>query len=179
MTSFTEEEQKLSELFWAFKLTNCPRKSIDMKLIIIKIRANQSKVESLEKKIPERFYWKMCALNTWFYPFVVVVVVQVGVPSSAILRLRRMSSEGKRDAGMCRDLRKRRNKLQKVIASQRNKNSFFKNGPITASFCLFTLFSRYNFNNTNWKKLDGVLGIRTRGCRMVGADETTELWRPP
>ena len=29
------------------------------------------------------------------------------------------------------------------------------------------------------KSMDGVLGIRTRGRRMVGADETTELWRPP
>ena len=29
------------------------------------------------------------------------------------------------------------------------------------------------------KSVDGVLGIRTRGCRMVGADQTTELWRPP
>ena len=29
------------------------------------------------------------------------------------------------------------------------------------------------------KSVDGVLGIRTRGCRMVGADETMELWRPP
>ena len=29
------------------------------------------------------------------------------------------------------------------------------------------------------KSIDGVLGIRTQGCRMVGADETTELWRPP
>ena len=28
------------------------------------------------------------------------------------------------------------------------------------------------------KSIDGVLGIRTRGCRMVGADKTTELWRP-
>ena len=28
------------------------------------------------------------------------------------------------------------------------------------------------------KCVDGVLGIQTRGCRMVGADETTELWRP-
>ena len=31
--------------------------------------------------------------------------------------------------------------------------SFLKNGPVPASFCLFSLFSRYNFNNTNWKKL--------------------------
>ena len=29
------------------------------------------------------------------------------------------------------------------------------------------------------KSIDGVLGIRTRGHRMVGTDETTELWRPP
>ena len=29
------------------------------------------------------------------------------------------------------------------------------------------------------KSVDGVLGIQTWGCRMVGADETTELWRPP
>ena len=29
------------------------------------------------------------------------------------------------------------------------------------------------------KCLDGVLGIRTLGRRMVGAEETTELWRPP
>ena len=29
------------------------------------------------------------------------------------------------------------------------------------------------------KSVDGVLGIRTGGRRMVGADETTELWRPP
>ena len=29
------------------------------------------------------------------------------------------------------------------------------------------------------KSVHSVLGIRTRGHRMVGADETTELWRPP
>ena len=29
------------------------------------------------------------------------------------------------------------------------------------------------------KSVDGVLGIRTRGRRMVDADETTELWQPP
>ena len=49
---------------------------------------------------------------------------------------------------------------------------FFKKGPIPASFCLFSSFSHHNFNNTNF-------GIRTRGRRMVGADETMELWRPP
>ena len=30
--------------------------------------------------------------------------------------------------------------------------TFLKNGPIPASFCLFSSFSHYNFNNTNWKK---------------------------
>ena len=29
------------------------------------------------------------------------------------------------------------------------------------------------------KSIVGVLGTRTRGRRMVGADETTELWLPP
>ena len=29
------------------------------------------------------------------------------------------------------------------------------------------------------KNKDGVLGIRTRGCCMVGTDETMELWQPP
>ena len=29
------------------------------------------------------------------------------------------------------------------------------------------------------KSVYGVLGIWTRGCMMVGADESTELWRPP
>ena len=29
------------------------------------------------------------------------------------------------------------------------------------------------------KNVDGVLGIRTWGRRMVGVDKTTELWRHP
>ena len=29
------------------------------------------------------------------------------------------------------------------------------------------------------KSVDGVLEIRTRSRKMVGTDETTELWRPP
>ena len=56
---------------------------------------------------------------------------------------------------------------------------FLKNGPIPASF----LFIFRSFLNTISiqieKSIDGVLGIRTRGHRMVGADKTTELWRPP
>ena len=35
--------------------------------------------------------------------------------------------------------------------------------------------------NKKWANpgVDGVLGIQTRGRRMVGADKTAELWRPP
>ena len=57
---------------------------------------------------------------------------------------------------------------------------FLKYGPIPTSFCLFSSFSHsyYNFNNTNWKRVDGVLGIWTRGRRIVGADETKDLWQP-
>ena len=29
-----------------------------------------------------------------------------------------------------------------------------------------------------YKSVDSVLGIRTRDCRMVGTDESTELWWP-
>ena len=29
------------------------------------------------------------------------------------------------------------------------------------------------------KSIDGVLGTRTQGSRMVGTDESTELWRHP
>ena len=56
---------------------------------------------------------------------------------------------------------------------------FFKMGQSRPVFCLFSFFSCCNFNNTNWKSIDGVLGIQTWGCRMVGADETTELWWMP
>ena len=49
------------------------------------------------------------------------------------------------------------------------------------SLPLFRLFSSFSHHKSisNWKRVDGVLGIRTCGHRMVGADETTELWRPP
>ena len=43
-----------------------------------------------------------------------------------------------------------------------------KNGTIPASFCLFSSFSHYNFNNTNGKGIDGVLEILTCGYRMAG-----------
>ena len=48
---------------------------------------------------------------------------------------------------------------------------------------LFFVYFRYFFDTISIiqieKSVDGVLGTRTRGRRMVGADETTELWRPP
>ena len=34
-------------------------------------------------------------------------------------------------------------------------------------------------NTINDKSVDGVLGTRTQGVRMVSGDESTELWRHP
>ena len=44
---------------------------------------------------------------------------------------------------------------------------------------LFVYFRSFLVTISIEKSIDGVLGIRTRGRKMVGADETTELWRPP
>ena len=52
------------------------------------------------------------------------------------------------------------------------------NGPILASFCLFFRSFLITISIQIEKSIDGVLGIRTRGRRMVGTDETTELWWP-
>ena len=83
-----------------------------------------------------------------------------------------------------------------VQSSQKIAPNCFLNGPTTASifvfsikyykfynnglfFVLFRSFShssiKYisNFNIVNRKSVDGVLGIRTRDRRRVGADETT------
>ena len=51
-------------------------------------------------------------------------------------------------------------------------------GQIRPLFCLFSFFShdKYSTITINDKSFDGVLGTRTRGSRMVGADESTELW---
>ena len=46
--------------------------------------------------------------------------------------------------------------------------------PLFVYFCHFPITI-----SITEKSIDGVLGIWTRGRRMVGADETTELWRPP
>ena len=55
---------------------------------------------------------------------------------------------------------------------------FKKNGPIPASFCFYFRSFLVTISIQTEKSIDGVLGIQTRGRRMVGADETTELWRP-
>ena len=72
--------------------------------------------------------------------------------------------------------------LIKMDASRKLKSwtvqmLFLKNGPNQASFCLFLFFShgKYSKNTLNVKSINGVLGTRTRGGRMVGADECTEL----
>ena len=48
--------------------------------------------------------------------------------------------------------------------------------PLFVYFCPFLItISKIQID----KSLDGVLGIGTCGRKMVGAVETTELWRPP
>ena len=56
---------------------------------------------------------------------------------------------------------------------------FFKN--MGQSRPLFVYFRPFHITNHLQieKSVDVVLGIRTRGRRMEGVDETTELWRPP
>ena len=58
---------------------------------------------------------------------------------------------------------------------------FWKNRPDTASFSIFSFFShgKNSTNTINDKCLHDVLGTRTRGNRMVGIDESTELCRHP
>ena len=58
---------------------------------------------------------------------------------------------------------------------------YFFNGLYPPSFCLFSFFShdKYSTNTINDKSVEGVLGAQTQGGRMVGADESTELWRHP
>ena len=45
-------------------------------------------------------------------------------------------------------------------------------------FLFFRYFNKYSTNLTiNDKSVAGMLGTQTRGGRMVGADESTELWQ--
>ena len=64
------------------------------------------------------------------------------------------------------------------VPQQLQSISLFLNGPILASFCFFRSFL-ITISIQIEKSVDGVLGIQTRGRRMVGVDETTELWQPP
>ena len=59
--------------------------------------------------------------------------------------------------------------------------TIFLNGPNPAYFCLFWFFlnDKCSTNTINDKSIEGVLGTRTWGGRMVGADKCTELWRYP
>ena len=59
-----------------------------------------------------------------------------------------------------------------------NSHFFLNMGQYRPLFRLFLSFSHHK-SITNWKSVDGVLGIRTRGRRMEGADKTTELRQPP
>ena len=71
---------------------------------------------------------------------------------------------------------------QAVLNLQQEESSpkarlFFKwanPGLFSVYFCSFLITISIQIE----KSIDGVLGIRTRGRRMVGADKTTELWRP-
>ena len=60
---------------------------------------------------------------------------------------------------------------------------FLKIGQTRPLFCLFSSFSQHNedvVQNLTIKSVDRVLGTRTLGGRMEGADESTELvWRHP
>ena len=57
--------------------------------------------------------------------------------------------------------------------------SFFKMGQSRPLFVYFRHFLDTISIIQIEKSIVGVLGTRTRGRRMVGADETTELWLPP
>ena len=48
-------------------------------------------------------------------------------------------------------------------------------------FVYFHCFShdKYSRNTLNDKSIAGVVGTQTRGGRVVGADESTELWQHP
>ena len=69
-----------------------------------------------------------------------------------------------------------------VTRNDSTNNLFFKLWPILASFpfivVLFSIPILMSITKIEKAYLDGVIGIRARGHRMVGADETRELWRP-
>ena len=58
---------------------------------------------------------------------------------------------------------------------------FFKKRAKTGLSCLFSSYphDKYSTNTIIDERVDGVFGTRTRGDRMVGTDESPELWRHP
>ena len=68
--------------------------------------------------------------------------------------------------------------MSRFIMHKLDSKLFLKIGQNPASFCLFSFFSHdtYCRNIINDKS---VLGIQTQGGRMVGADESTDLWWCP
>ena len=68
---------------------------------------------------------------------------------------------------------------QSQLTSFNQSDSFFlkKMGQSRPLFVYFRYFLETISLIQIEKSVDGVLGNRTRGHRMVGADETTELWR--
>ena len=42
-----------------------------------------------------------------------------------------------------------------------------------------TTIAQFEYATINDKSVEGVIGNRTRGSRMEGADKSTELWRQP
>ena len=69
--------------------------------------------------------------------------------------------------------------VSKLLFGNSNLRICFLNGPIPASFRLFSSFPHDTNQIHIDKSIDGVLGTRTRGGRMEGAGESTELWRHP
>ena len=52
-------------------------------------------------------------------------------------------------------------------------------GLFSIYFRLFLILTSITVSISILKSVGGVLGIQTRGCQKVDADETMELWRPP
>ena len=63
------------------------------------------------------------------------------------------------------------------LSRQKFRWNFFLNIGHRPLFRVFSFFSHSNFN-IEIKKSNSI-GIQTRGCKMVGAGETTKLWRAP
>ena len=61
-----------------------------------------------------------------------------------------------------------------IIASRILLKKMCQTRPLFVYFVFFSHY-KYSTNNINYKSIDGVIGTRTWGGRMVGADKSTEL----